>query len=136
MKHQNCNCNHRECVKFSRYLKPDILTLSDKIIYTPMNEASGKQKCVFLCLQHSKIDIWNSSPVFEFLLFPLLTLYILQADNFKAVERVGIDASHRGLLCDKKVFETIQKWLGVAPLKVKLQTRTSKVIDACSNCDS
>ncbi|CAI9090833.1 OLC1v1025694C1 [Oldenlandia corymbosa var. corymbosa] len=53
-----------------------------------------------------------------------------KADNFDAVERVGVAASHRALLRDKKVFELIQKWLGVEPqVKKKLHSKTSKVMD-------
>ncbi|KAH6757525.1 lecithin:cholesterol acyltransferase 3 [Perilla frutescens var. hirtella] len=53
------------------------------------------------------------------------------ADSFDAVERVGVCASHRGLLCDKDVFELLQKWLGVSPMvKVKQHSHASKVMDA------
>ncbi|KAI3459118.1 hypothetical protein Pfo_015781 [Paulownia fortunei] len=52
------------------------------------------------------------------------------ADDFDAVERVGVSASHRGLLTDENVFQLIQNWLEVSP-KVKVQhSRTSKVMDA------
>ncbi|PIN21626.1 Lecithin:cholesterol acyltransferase (LCAT)/Acyl-ceramide synthase [Handroanthus impetiginosus] len=52
------------------------------------------------------------------------------ADNFDAVERVGVCASHRGLLKDKNVFQHIQNWLGVST-KAKMQDfKTSKVMDA------
>lgn len=51
-----------------------------------------------------------------------------QADGFDAVERVGIAATHRGVLRDKTVFELIQKWLGVDQ-KLCKHSRTSRVMD-------
>lgn len=59
----------------------------------------------------------------------------LQADNFDAVERVGVCASHRKLLADKKVFELIKNWLGVSSADVKMQrySKTSKVMDISVN---
>lgn len=56
-------------------------------------------------------------------------LWIAQADRFDAVERVGVAASHRGLLHDKVVFEYLQKWLGVDQ-KVRKHSKSSKVVDA------
>ncbi|KAK4480201.1 hypothetical protein RD792_013263 [Penstemon davidsonii] len=54
-----------------------------------------------------------------------------KADHFDAVERVGVIASHRGLLSNENVFELIQNWLGVsAKSKVKQNFKTSKVMDA------
>ncbi|KAK6137726.1 hypothetical protein DH2020_028531 [Rehmannia glutinosa] len=53
------------------------------------------------------------------------------ADNFDAVERVGVSASHRKLLTDKKVFQLIQKWLGVSEKSNMHHFNTSKVIDGC-----
>ncbi|KAF2283121.1 hypothetical protein GH714_043445 [Hevea brasiliensis] len=54
-----------------------------------------------------------------------------KADGFEAVERVGVAATHRGLLQDKTVFQLIQKWLGVDQ-KLHKHSRTSRVIDASS----
>ncbi|KZV28393.1 Lecithin:cholesterol acyltransferase 3 [Dorcoceras hygrometricum] len=51
------------------------------------------------------------------------------ADQFDAVERVGVAASHRGLLTDKKVFQLIQNWLGVSSESKVKHARTSKVMD-------
>ncbi|KAK6289526.1 hypothetical protein POUND7_001067 [Theobroma cacao] len=55
------------------------------------------------------------------------------ADRFAAVERAGVAASHRGLLCDKTVFKLIQKWLGVEQKVTRKYSKTSKVADASSN---
>lgn len=55
-------------------------------------------------------------------------LIIPQADNCEAVERVGVQAGHRGLLRDEKVFELIKKWLGVSDKK-KVHSTTSRVMD-------
>ncbi|XP_002514803.2 phospholipase A(1) LCAT3 isoform X1 [Ricinus communis] len=54
-----------------------------------------------------------------------------KADGFEAVERVGVAASHRGLLHDKTVFALVRKWLGVAQEQTKL-SRTSRVMDVSS----
>ncbi|XP_011081087.1 phospholipase A(1) LCAT3 [Sesamum indicum] len=56
-----------------------------------------------------------------------------KADNFDAVERVGVSGSHRGLLKDEKVFQLIKNWLGVSEkTKTKVRrSKTSKVMDAC-----
>ncbi|KAL5991040.1 hypothetical protein ACLOJK_011946 [Asimina triloba] len=51
-----------------------------------------------------------------------------QADNFAAAERVGISASHRGLLNDKEVFGYIKQWLGVT--EKSHHSRTARVEDA------
>lgn len=59
-----------------------------------------------------------------------LTVDLLQADNFEAVERVGVRAGHRELLRDETVFELIKKWLGVTDKKV--YSRTSRVMDLYS----
>ncbi|KAG8390722.1 hypothetical protein BUALT_Bualt01G0113000 [Buddleja alternifolia] len=52
------------------------------------------------------------------------------ADTFDAVERVGVSASHRGLLANKKVFQLIRNWLGVSEEVKVQQSKTSKVMDA------
>ncbi|KAJ6726831.1 LECITHIN-CHOLESTEROL ACYLTRANSFERASE-RELATED [Salix purpurea] len=52
-----------------------------------------------------------------------------KADGFVAVERVGVTADHRGLLCDETTFQLIQKWLGVEQ-KVSEHSKTSRVADA------
>ncbi|CAH9071131.1 unnamed protein product [Cuscuta europaea] len=49
-----------------------------------------------------------------------------KADHYEAVERVGVSAGHRELLCNEKVYDLIKRWLGVAET-VKL---TSRVMDA------
>ncbi|KAH6812710.1 lecithin:cholesterol acyltransferase 3 [Perilla frutescens var. frutescens] len=57
-------------------------------------------------------------------------LCAMQADNFDAVERVGVCATHRGLLCDENVYNLIKNWLGV-PAEVKgRKSKTSKVVHA------
>ncbi|GFP95789.1 phospholipase a(1) lcat3 [Phtheirospermum japonicum] len=56
-----------------------------------------------------------------------------KADSFDAVERVGVIASHRGLLADEKVFQLIQNWLGVSPKAKVKHSKTSKVMDANIN---
>ncbi|XP_050207946.1 phospholipase A(1) LCAT3 [Mercurialis annua] len=57
-----------------------------------------------------------------------------KADGFDAVDRVGIVASHRGLLRDKTVFSYIQKWLGIEQKQSK-HSRTCRVMDAASISD-
>lgn len=52
----------------------------------------------------------------------------VKADGFAAVERVGVVSDHRGLLCDKTVFELLKKWLGVTN-KVNNHFKCSKVMD-------
>ncbi|KAH7684998.1 Lecithin:cholesterol/phospholipid:diacylglycerol acyltransferase protein [Dioscorea alata] len=51
-----------------------------------------------------------------------------KADGLPAVARVGIKASHRGLLCDKQVLELLKQWLGVTEKSTKSKL-TSKVVD-------
>ncbi|XP_020261487.1 phospholipase A(1) LCAT3 [Asparagus officinalis] len=53
------------------------------------------------------------------------------ADGFEAVDRVGVKATHRGLLCDKTVFRLLKQWLGVNQ-KSKHSMATSKVMDVFS----
>lgn len=52
-----------------------------------------------------------------------------RADGFKAVERAGVAAGHRQLLCDSTVFQLIQKWLGVEQVSYSKRGRTSRVMD-------
>ncbi|XP_044475757.1 phospholipase A(1) LCAT3 [Mangifera indica] len=51
------------------------------------------------------------------------------ADGFGAVERVGIAATHRGLLSNKTTFQLIKKWLGIDE-NISKQSKTSRVADA------
>ncbi|KAK3023838.1 hypothetical protein RJ639_044555 [Escallonia herrerae] len=55
-----------------------------------------------------------------------------EADGFEAAERVGVAASHRGLLQDERVFQLIQKWLGVNQ-EVGRHSKTSRVMDVCTS---
>ncbi|XP_059628614.1 phospholipase A(1) LCAT3 [Cornus florida] len=55
-----------------------------------------------------------------------------KADGFAAAERVGVAATHRQLLCDKTVFQLIQKWLEVSP-KVSKHSKTSKTSSRVMN---
>lgn len=45
------------------------------------------------------------------------------------MERVGVEATHRGLLRDENVFKLIQKWLGVDVKISSKHRKTSKVAD-------
>lgn len=54
-----------------------------------------------------------------------------KADGFEAVARVGVKATHRGLLSNKTVFKILQQWLGVSE-KPELSMATSKVMDSFS----
>lgn len=53
-----------------------------------------------------------------------------KGDWFSATERVGLSATHRGLLSDETVFQLIQQWLGIEPKKSSRRAKTSKVVDA------
>ncbi|XP_076887841.1 phospholipase A(1) LCAT3-like [Bidens hawaiensis] len=48
------------------------------------------------------------------------------ADEFEAIERVGIPGAHRALLRDELVFEYIRKWLGIQEPSMSC-VKTSKV---------
>ncbi|KAI4302071.1 hypothetical protein L6164_035288 [Bauhinia variegata] len=52
-----------------------------------------------------------------------------KADGLPAAERAGVTATHRGLLRDKRVFQLIQKWLGIEH-KLSEQPKTSKLAHA------
>lgn len=56
-----------------------------------------------------------------------------KADHFEAVERVGVRAGHRELLCDETVFDLIKRWLNVGEMAKMTKNGTSscKVMD-CS----
>ncbi|MQL71134.1 hypothetical protein Taro_003454 [Colocasia esculenta] len=51
-----------------------------------------------------------------------------QADGFTAAARVGVSASHRGLLHDKTVFKFLKQWLGIE--QQVFHVSTSKVMDS------
>ncbi|KAI3935360.1 hypothetical protein MKW98_027180 [Papaver atlanticum] len=53
-----------------------------------------------------------------------------KGDWFSATERVGVSATHRGLLSNETVFQLIQQWLGIEPKKLSRHAKTSKVVDA------
>ncbi|KAI3894874.1 hypothetical protein MKX03_033618 [Papaver bracteatum] len=53
-----------------------------------------------------------------------------KGDWFSATERVGVRATHRGLLSDETVFQLIQQWLGIEPQKSSRRAKTSNVVDA------
>ncbi|KAI3977809.1 hypothetical protein MKX01_040554 [Papaver californicum] len=55
-----------------------------------------------------------------------------KGDWFSATERVGVSATHRGLLSDETVFRLIQQWLGIEPKKSSRRAKTYKVVDAFS----
>ncbi|XP_072969986.1 phospholipase A(1) LCAT3 isoform X1 [Typha angustifolia] len=55
-----------------------------------------------------------------------------KADGFAAAARVGIKASHRGLLKDKQVFQLLKQWLGVSQ-KSQHSSSSSKVMDMFSD---
>uniref|UniRef100_A0A7N0ZYU6 Uncharacterized protein n=1 Tax=Kalanchoe fedtschenkoi TaxID=63787 RepID=A0A7N0ZYU6_KALFE len=56
-----------------------------------------------------------------------------KADGFKAAARVGVAASHRGLLYDEAVFELIRNWLGVGTEeKFKHHFKSSRVMNVPS----
>nr|GMD16602.1 phospholipase A(1) LCAT3 [Ipomoea batatas] len=51
-----------------------------------------------------------------------------KADNFEAVERVGVCAGHRELLSNENVFELIKSWLGVMET-AKVNRKSCRVMD-------
>ncbi|CAN6211247.1 unnamed protein product [Urochloa humidicola] len=56
----------------------------------------------------------------------------VMADGFAAKERVGINADHRGLLCDENVFELLKKWLGASEKAPRRCVSRRKVVDLSS----
>ncbi|OAY80326.1 Phospholipase A(1) LCAT3 [Ananas comosus] len=52
-----------------------------------------------------------------------------KADGFAATARVGIKASHRGLLNDERVFQLLKQWLGAGEKSRQQPMSTSKVMD-------
>ncbi|XP_020103636.1 phospholipase A(1) LCAT3-like [Ananas comosus] len=56
-----------------------------------------------------------------------------KADGFAATARVGIKATHRGLLKDERVFQLLKQWLGVSEKsQQRHSTSSSKVMDMFS----
>ncbi|RZC47449.1 hypothetical protein C5167_040392 [Papaver somniferum] len=78
-------------------------------------------------------QICNTMPQYSFVNGDgTVPLESAKGDWFSATERVGVRATHRGLLSDETVFQLIQQWLGVEPQKSSRRAKTSKVVDAFS----
>ncbi|CAL5082312.1 unnamed protein product [Urochloa decumbens] len=56
----------------------------------------------------------------------------VMADGFAAKERVGVEADHRGLLCNENVFELLKKWLGASDKAMRRRVSKRKVVDLSS----
>ncbi|KAI3935359.1 hypothetical protein MKW98_027179 [Papaver atlanticum] len=76
-------------------------------------------------------QICNTMPQYSFVNGDgTVPLESAKGDWFSATERVGVRATHRGLLSDETVFQLIQQWLGVEPKKSSRRGKTPKVVDA------
>ncbi|CAL5073379.1 unnamed protein product [Urochloa decumbens] len=56
----------------------------------------------------------------------------VMADGFAAKERVGVEADHRGLLCNDNVFELLKKWLGASDKAMRRRVPKRKVVGLSS----